>query len=218
MVRLLSICIDTVSTAFVLLPVMVILFYTLFRQYRLRKKILIFTYAAYLSVVFTAVGIPAINTLTFNAEFNWIPIIDIINSPLEYMKNTVLNILLFVPLGILLSAIWEEYASLKKVFLIGLGFSLMIEILQIFTFRLTDIDDLLTNTVGAILGYGLLNLYYKKFPKKSSKQVQTLGKKYEPFLVCGIVFLIMFTVQSLISGALWEYVLSSSLWERIRYF
>ena len=216
MVRLLSICIDTVSTAVVLLPVMVLLYCTLFRQYRLKTKILVFIFAAYLSAVFTTVGIPAVNTLTFNVEFNWIPLIDIVNSPLEYVKNTVLNILLFVPLGFLLPAIWEEYASLKKVFLVGLGLSLIIEILQLFTFRLTDIDDLLTNTAGAILGYNLLNLFYKKFPKKSPKQMQTSGKKYEPFMVCGIVFLLMFTVQPLISDTLWERVLSSSLWERIR--
>ena len=132
------------------------------------------------------------------------------------MKNTLLNILLFVPLGFLLPAIWEEYDSLKKVLLIGLGLSFMIEILQIFTFRLTDIDDLITNTAGAILGYCLLNVLYKKFPWKSSRQLQTSGRKYEPFLVCGVVFLLIFTVQPLISGALWKHVLSSPLWERIR--
>ena len=67
MVRLLSICIDTVSTAVVLLPVMVILYCTLFRQHRLKKAIFVLIFAAYLSAVFTAVGIPAINTLTFKA-------------------------------------------------------------------------------------------------------------------------------------------------------
>ena len=216
MVRLLSICIDTVSAAVVLLPVMALLYCTLLRQYRLKKLILVFIFAAYLSAVFTAVGIPAINTLTFNAEFNWIPVIDIINSPLEYVKNTVLNILLFVPLGLLLPVLWEEYASIKKVLLMGLGLSLMIELLQIFTFRLTDIDDLLTNTAGAFLGYILLNLYTKKFPQKSSTQLQTSGKKYEPFMICCIVLLLMFTVQPFISGALWERILSGPLWERIR--
>lgn len=216
MVRLLSICIDTVSATVVLLPVMVILRCIFFRHHGWKKVIFVYIFAVYLSAVFTIVGIPDINTLTFNAEFNWIPIIDIINSPLEYVMNSVLNILLFVPLGFLLPAIWEEYDSLKNVFLVGLGLSFMIEILQMFTFRLTDIDDLLTNTVGTILGYCLLKLFYKKFPKISPKQLQASSKKYESFLVCGTVFILMFTIQPLISGALWEHVLSSSLWEKIR--
>ena len=33
--------------------------------------------------------------------------------------------------------------------------SFTIEVLQLFTFRLTDIDDLIMNTLGTLLGYGI---------------------------------------------------------------
>lgn len=84
MVRLLSIGIGVVSTMVVLLPTMIILHNTVFRCHNLKKTIFVFIFAAYLSAVFTVVGIPTVNTLTVNVEFNWIPVIDIINSPAEY--------------------------------------------------------------------------------------------------------------------------------------
>lgn len=212
MVRLLSMGIGAVSTIIVLLPIMFILRYTIFKQYSFKKVALVFVYAVYLSVVFVAVGIPTINGLIVNIEFNWVPLIDIVNSPVEYVKNTVLNILLFVPLGFLLPTVWNEYRSAKKTLFTGLGISLIIEILQIFTFRLTDVDDLITNTIGAILGYYL----YSSFSEKLHLKLPESNKKYEPFIIFNIILLIMFSIQPLISGAMWEYVLSSQIWESIR--
>ncbi|MCH5344145.1 MAG: VanZ family protein [Acetatifactor sp.] len=212
MVRLLSISIGVVSTMVVLLPIMFVVHYTVFRRHDLKKTIFIFIYAAYLSAVFTAVGIPTINTLAVSAEFNWIPVIDIINSPTEYIKNTVLNIILFVPLGFLLPAIWSKYRPFKITFFTGLGLSFIIEILQIFSFRLTDVDDLLTNTAGTIIGYCLSRMFSEKLRLK----LPDSNGKYEPIALCVVVFLIMFVIQPLISSEIWEYVLSSSLWERIR--
>ena len=212
MVRLLSIGIGVVSTMVVLLPVMLILHYTIFKRYSLKKTIFIFIYAVYLSAVFTVVGIPTINTLMVHAEFNWIPVIDIVNSPLEYIKNTVLNIILFVPLGFLLPTIWKQYRALKKTFLAGLGLSFMIEILQIFTYRLTDIDDLITNSVGTVIGFFLSSVFAEKLRLK----LPGTDEKYEPIIICIIVFLIMFCVQPLISSGIWDFVLSSTIWEKIR--
>lgn len=212
MVRLLSIGIGVVSTMVVLLPIMIILHYTVFRRHNLKKMILVFIYAAYLSAVFTVVGIPTINTLAVNAEFNWIPVIDIINSPAEYIKNTVLNIILFVPLGFMLPAIWHKYRPFKITFFTGLGLSFIIEILQIFSNRLTDIDDLLTNTAGTIIGYYLSRMFTEKLRLNLPKS----NEKYEPIAICTVVFLIMFVVQPFISNVIWEYVLSTPLWEKIR--
>lgn len=212
MVRLLSIGIGAVSTIIVLLPIMLILRYTIFKQYSFKEVALVFVYAVYLSAVFTVVGIPTVNGLIVNIEFNWVPFVDIVSSPAEYVKNTVLNILLFVPLGFLLPTVWNEYRSAKKTLLTGLGTSLVIEILQIFTFRLTDVDDLVTNTVGAYLGYYL----YSRFSEKLHLKLTEFNEKYEPFIVFIIILLVMFTIQPLISGVMWKYVLSSQIWEIIR--
>lgn len=212
MSRLLSIGIDTVSAIIVLLPIMLILRYAIFKQYSFKEVALIFVYAVYLSAVFSAVGIPTINGLIVDIDFNFVPLIDIVNSPVSYLKNTILNIILFVPLGFLLPTVWSEYRSGKKILFTGLGISLIIEILQIFTFRLTDVDDLITNTVGTILGYWL----YSRFSEKLHLILPESNKKYEPLIVFIIILFIMFSIQPLIYGAMWEYVLSSQIWESIR--
>lgn len=204
MARLLFIGIDTVSAIIVLLPIMFILRYTVFRQYSFKKIALVFVYAVYLSAVFSAVGIPTVNGLIVDIGFNFIPLIDIINSPLSYLKNTILNILLFVPLGFLLPTVWNEYRSAKRILFTGLGISLIIEILQIFTFRLTDVDDLITNTVGTIVGYCL----YSGFSERLHLKLPDSDKKYEPLVVFLIILLIMFSIQPIIYGVIWEYAFS----------
>ena len=205
MSRLLSIGIDTVSAIIVLLPIMLILRYAIFKQYSFKEVALIFVYAVYLSAVFSAVGIPTINGLIVDIDFNFVPLIDIVNSPVSYLKNTILNIILFVPLGFLLPTVWSEYRSGKKILFTGLGISLIIEILQIFTFRLTDVDDLITNTVGTILGYWL----YSRFSEKLHLILPESNKKYEPFIIFIITLFIMFSIQPLIYGVIWEYILSN---------
>ena len=63
-----------------------------------------------------------------------------------------LNVVLFMPLGFLLPAISERY-GLPSVLLTGGGFSLLIELSQLFNNRSTDIDDLLLNILGTFVGY-----------------------------------------------------------------
>ena len=70
--------------------------------------------------------------------------------------NVLLNIAMFVPLGILLP--WIHKLFRKWYVMLGSGFacSLAIEIFQAITRRgLFDVDDLFANTLGAIFGYGL---------------------------------------------------------------
>ena len=212
MVRLLSIGIDAISTIVVMLPIMLILCFTILKKYSFKKIILLFIFAVYFSAVFSAVGIPSINSLIVNAEFNLIPIIDVVSAPAEYLKNTILNILLFIPLGFFLPTIWNDYRTAKKTILTGLGTSFIIEILQIFTFRLTDIDDLITNTLGAVVGYYL----YSRFSEKLHLKLSEENRQYEPIYIFVIILLIMFSIQPLISGVMWEYILSSQIWDNIR--
>lgn len=70
--------------------------------------------AVYFMAVYLVTGLPTAYTLRFDFSLNLIPLIDIMNNPTEYMKNTVLNILLFMPLGFLLPVIWSEYRDAKK--------------------------------------------------------------------------------------------------------
>ena len=87
----------------------------------------------------------------FNPNINLIPFSDGVS------LSFVLNIFLFVPLGFVCPLISKTFERLRNTVLIGFGVSLTIEIVQLFTLlRATDIDDLLTNVMGTIIGYFLL--------------------------------------------------------------
>lgn len=74
------------------------------------------------------------------------------------LRNTLGNIVLFLPLGILLPLTFARFRSLKRVMAIAFCLSLSIETIQFFSRfigspRAVDIDDVLLNTLGACLGF-----------------------------------------------------------------
>jgi len=216
MLRLLSAGIECFSTAFFIIFAMLAWQYAILKQRGFKKFIAVLIYSFYIMAVFSVTGIPTINTWHVYPQFNFIPLADIINSPSAYIVNTILNIVLFMPLGFLLPCIWEEYRSFKKIIFMGLAVSAGIELLQIFTFRVTDIDDLLSNTTGAAAGYYFGKLFSFKLPFKIERDFKNTYMGYEPVAIMGIILLIKFFLEPFVSGALWDIVLSSPLWEGIK--
>lgn len=215
MLRFLSLGIDCISSIIFVIPAILILQYLIFRQRNLNQFIAILIFALYLIAVFTVVGIPTVGTFRVDFGFNLIPLIDIVNSPFEYTKNTILNIILFVPLGFLVPAIWKNYRSMKTMLIMGFALSVSIELLQIFTFRLTDIDDLITNTAGAVIGYYIAKRYSFKLPLKIPDHNEDL-MRYEPVIVLVVMLLIAAFLKPMVSNGIWDIVLSSSWWEKIK--
>lgn len=229
MIRLFLIGIDCIPVWIVVIPVMVILQYFVLRQRSFRKFLPVLVFACYLTGVFLVTGLPSFDHLKIEPNFQWIPLVDIVNGPAGYLKNTALNILLFMPLGFLLPMLWKEYRSLKPVIFSGFALSLMIEILQIFTFRLTDIDDLITNTLGTLAGYYVWKAVQKYVKKrldrseitKTAKQVKTVKSvktagRFEPVIILALMLLIHFFIRPLIINTIWGWILSSSWWESVR--
>lgn len=215
MIRLLSIGIDCISSIIFVVPAMMILQYAIFRQRHFSQYIAVLLFALYSIAVFSVVGIPAVGTFKIDFGFNLIPLIDIVNSPLGYIKNTVLNIVLFIPMGFLVPAIWKNYRSLKVMALMGLALSISIEILQIFTFRLTDIDDLITNTAGTLIGYYIGDRFSFKLPLKLTDSQEHV-KQYEPVIILAVMLFIRVFCIPVVSHGMWDLVLSSSWWEGIK--
>ena len=65
----------------------------------------------------------------------------------------VLNVILFVPLGFLIPVVWEKGRRFWYIFRTGIGLSLIIEASQLLNNRSFDVDDLILNTVGGIIGF-----------------------------------------------------------------
>lgn len=79
------------------------------------------------------------------------------------VDDAVTNALLFIPLGILV-ALMLTRPTLLRVALIGTGISLAIELSQFTAARfahgghIADVNDWLSNTAGAVIGYGVYRL------------------------------------------------------------
>ena len=73
------------------------------------------------------------------------------------------NVILFLPLGILLPLADRRLAQWKRIFLISAGCSVMIEVLQYITARgYSQLDDVVTNTLGGCLGYIIYKILIKR--------------------------------------------------------
>lgn len=112
-----------------------------------------------------------VNLLPFSNEIAFMPYL--------------LNILLFIPLGFLLPLLWPNAGKLMYVFLAGFFLSLMIELSQYYSYRATDVDDLIMNTAGTLVGYLLYKLF-KHVSKWENKRQDY--PKYEPIIYVGAMF------------------------------
>lgn len=76
-----------------------------------------------------------------------------------------------MPLGFLVALIWRKYHSIKKVTILGLSVTCLIEFIQYFIGRSSDIDDILLNTFGTVIGYVVLLIiqYLISNPVKQKK-------------------------------------------------
>lgn len=80
------------------------------------------------------------------------------------MNNIAGNILLFAPLGFFLPLLWRRWTLLRTT-ATGMVLSGGIELLQYYTRRGADIDDILLNTVGAAAGYILFCVFRALAPR-----------------------------------------------------
>lgn len=101
-----------------------------------------------------------------------------------------LNVVLFVPLGFLLPCLWREYDRFVPTLAFGFCFSLAIELSQLLNFRITDVDDLIANTLGAVVGLALYWLLRRLFPKAFARALKT--PTHEPVLYAAAMFLGIF--------------------------
>lgn len=83
------------------------------------------------------------------------------------------NVLAFLPFGFFLPFLWGRFRRIWRTVLSTALFSLIVELLQLVTkVGSCDIDDILLNTLGGVIGY-LLFLFVRKvtgYPKKPEKK------------------------------------------------
>lgn len=114
----------------------------------------------YLAFVLFFTLMPIITSLPFvfnhPYEVHLIPFDDYVNGRGDFMRQVILNVVMTIPFGLLFPL--TQKRSKRTLALTALAtflLSLMIEVLQPFIndFRSFDVTDLITNTIGGIIGY-----------------------------------------------------------------
>ena len=154
----------------------------------------VFVFGYYLFGLLTVTGIGFTSTMTFRPNISWTPFIGMITGPID----TILNIILFVPLGFFLPLLYKKYHHMKTVALTGFLFSLAVEIVQMFGWGSSDINDLMTNTAGACIGFLVYCLLSRILPANLKKQLQSsrVNAVAEVLLFAICTFAIMVTAQT----------------------
>lgn len=135
---------------------------------------------------FTFQDVPSLRSV------NWVPFAGtaVRNNQLDY-SEVLNNVLIFIPFGLYINMLKPEWNFLKKMMPIVLV-SLAFEGPQyIFAIGATDITDLLTNTLGGVLGIVICLLSQKFFKNHSIKILNTVAMTGTLGISCLFVFLIL---------------------------
>ena len=137
------------------------------RGWRICFRIMLFLY------IYLIFGITVLYRITngntghnFNLFWSYKAILEGENN---LIAEIIMNVLVFIPLGILLGLAWQ---SIKwwHVLIVGLSVSITIEALQYYLQKgFSEIDDIIHNVLGCMLGFGLFPLIkygYKMFYKR----------------------------------------------------
>lgn len=168
------------------------------KSFNKRKAILAVISVCYLVVVFGAVFM---SRGGYHASYSLQPFSSYLVAwnqwSISEWRNIVLNILLFVPLGVLLPLWSKRLQKAWAAVLCGFLVSLTIELAQLLTARgVCEVDDLINNTFGTWLGYGFFMLVSAIINRRKSKILRWLGH-ITPLLIALLVFGGIFTAYSL---------------------
>lgn len=197
MYRIYSALIGILAAAVFIIPIFAIYNKLFFHSGKRTVFYLIFGF--YITAILEIVGFPSITSLEMDFTVNIIPFIDMVSD----FVNACLNILLFVPFGFFLPILWNKFRNIKSTVLIGLIATCVVEISQIFTFRTTDINDLITNIVGTVIGYYIAQWMTNNF----TKHIVLDSENRDFYFICGSVGLIMFLLQPFVSSFIWQLIL-----------
>ncbi|WP_066506373.1 VanZ family protein [Abyssisolibacter fermentans] len=140
------------------------------------KSIILVLFIIYVLILIYQVFIRAYGTYdrvqVSSISYNLYPLKTIINYIKYYERvnftvwffNIFGNIIAFMPLGFFLPLIFKRLSKFRYTLIIGVVSSLLIEILQIvFAVGCFDIDDIILNSTGIILGYMIYIVFRKYF-------------------------------------------------------
>jgi glycopeptide antibiotics resistance protein len=141
---------------------------TLTRRSRLVTVSILFLYAV--SVATVTVFPIRVRPAAWRGDEPWWSVVEWIPfdvPPLSF----VLNVVMFVPLGVLAPLLWPRFGSMRRLAVLAVCASAGIELAQLLLWvtvgsrRTVDVNDLIANTAGALLGLLVLRLVASRRPR-----------------------------------------------------
>lgn len=112
-------------------------------------------------------------------------------------RNIILSILLFIPLGFLLPLWSEKFQKVWRTVLCGFVFIFTIELVQLISLLgVFDVNDLINNTLGILVGYGISMLFLASVHRKKMA-TKDIFLYIAPLLIVVVVFGSVFVAYSI---------------------
>ena len=108
--------------------------------------------------------------------FRWLKGYDAIQ---QFTVEIIPNIMLFVPLGFFVPIVFKKMRRFFKTVLLVFLVTFSVEFVQYFIGRSSDIDDIITNLLGGMIGYGVFKIS-DRFLKKKALWNEFLGDEAVP--------------------------------------
>jgi len=111
--------------------------------------------------------------ILFNLPFIFSPELSVLNlRPLEWLREGDIgrritaeigpNILLFIPFGFFTPIAFTRMRSFLRTALLVFAVTFSIEFFQYFIGRSSDVDDVIANLAGGVIGYGVFKMWYSR--------------------------------------------------------
>lgn len=159
-------------------------------------RIMILAMGLYLTVVFSVtVSLDYVFSLEqFGQNINVVPFHE-----LHMDFESWGNIIMFIPFGTLLVLLSKKCQKLYVTLFAGAMLSLFIELLQLFSVRITDIDDIILNTAGTLCGFilgKLILLFIPSLRKMVGITKKVDGKLYRKHNDAGSMVILVILISA----------------------
>ena len=147
----------TIFSLEIIISYYIINYHKYFKKDKMIKMIMQIIFLIYLIILFYIISKPEYSYHIVNLK----PFKEILRYPFYsklFVKNILGNILLFLPYGLFVT----YFFKIDKIYLmliLTFCLSLTIEIIQINIGRVSDIDDIILNLIGGIIGYFIVKSF-----------------------------------------------------------
>ena len=174
-------------------------------KYCKEKIVLYKEFKNLLYIIYCFILFQLVTTTDFESySNNFIPFKEIMRYPttsILFYRNVIGNIALFIPFGYLITDMIKERAGKCNIFITGvitLLTSLSTEIIQMFIGRSFDVDDIILNIAGGLIGFIIfiiIRFIYKHIPEEYKKNSIK-------FLFCLVIALLLVLLLIAFNGGM----------------